>query len=43
MEQARTTASMPFVVKPLTLMPDAHVGKGSTVGSVIANDLTDRE
>jgi RNA-splicing ligase RtcB len=36
MAQAARTASMPFVVKPLALMPDAHVGKGSTVGSVIA-------
>ena len=36
MQQAERTASMPFVVKPLALMPDAHVGKGSTVGSVIA-------
>jgi len=36
MAQAERTASMPFVVKPLALMPDAHVGKGSTVGSVIA-------
>jgi tRNA-splicing ligase RtcB (3'-phosphate/5'-hydroxy nucleic acid ligase) len=38
MDQARRTASMPFVVKPLALMPDAHVGKGSTVGSVIATE-----
>jgi tRNA-splicing ligase RtcB (3'-phosphate/5'-hydroxy nucleic acid ligase) len=37
-EQARMTASMPFVVKPLALMADAHVGKGSTVGSVIATE-----
>lgn len=36
LEQARTTARMPFVVEPLALMPDAHLGKGSTVGSVIA-------
>lgn len=36
LEQAKATAGMPFVVKPLALMPDAHVGKGSTVGSVIA-------
>lgn len=36
LEQAEKTASMPFVVKPLALMPDAHLGKGSTVGSVIA-------
>lgn len=38
MEQARRTASLPFVVKPLALMPDAHLGKGSTVGSVIATE-----
>ncbi|MBI1378160.1 MAG: RtcB family protein [Frankiales bacterium] len=36
--QAARTASMPFVVTPLALMPDAHVGKGSTVGSVIATE-----
>lgn len=34
--QAITTASMPFVEKPLALMPDAHLGYGATVGSVIA-------
>ncbi|MGE3811618.1 MAG: RtcB family protein [Candidatus Nanopelagicales bacterium] len=38
MEQAKRTASMPFVVAPLALMPDAHLGKGSTVGSVIATE-----
>ncbi len=38
MAQARATASMPFVVTPLALMADAHVGKGSTVGSVIATE-----
>ena len=36
LEQAKRTAQMPFVVKPLALMADAHAGKGSTVGSVIA-------
>ena len=36
--QAQTAAALPFVVKPLALMPDAHVGKGATVGSVIATD-----
>ena len=35
LDQARATASLPFVVKPLALMPDAHVGIGATVGSVI--------
>jgi tRNA-splicing ligase RtcB len=35
LEQARRTASMPFIFPHLALMPDAHLGKGSTVGSVI--------
>jgi len=34
-EQAETTASMPFIFPHVALMPDAHLGKGSTVGSVI--------
>ncbi|TKC89782.1 RtcB family protein [Trinickia terrae] len=34
-EQLRNTASMPFVFKHLAVMPDVHVGKGSTIGSVI--------
>jgi tRNA-splicing ligase RtcB len=34
-EQAERTASMPFIWPHLALMPDAHLGKGSTVGSVI--------
>ncbi len=38
LEQARITASMPFVEKPLALMPDAHLGLGSTVGSVVATN-----
>jgi tRNA-splicing ligase RtcB len=33
--QAQRTASMPFVQPHLALMPDAHLGKGATVGSVI--------
>lgn len=37
-EQAELTASMPFVHPHLALMPDAHLGKGATVGSVIATD-----
>ena len=36
--QAETTASMPFVLPHLALMPDAHLGKGATVGSVIPTD-----
>lgn len=34
-EQARMTAEMPFIYPHLALMPDAHLGKGATVGSVI--------
>ena len=34
-EQAIKTASLPFVFPHLALMPDAHPGKGATVGSVI--------
>jgi tRNA-splicing ligase RtcB len=33
--QAEAAASMPFVFPHLALMPDAHLGKGATVGSVI--------
>ncbi len=35
LEQAAKTARLPFVVGHVALMPDAHVGFGSTVGSVI--------
>jgi tRNA-splicing ligase RtcB len=34
-EQAEKTASMPFIFPHVALMPDAHYGLGSTVGSVI--------
>ena len=34
-EQAERTASMPFVFPHVALMPDAHLGRGATVGSVI--------
>ncbi len=34
-EQAIKTASMPFIHPHVALMPDAHLGKGATVGSVI--------
>ena len=34
-EQALRTSAMPFVYPHLALMPDAHLGKGATVGSVI--------
>ena len=33
--QARTTATMPFIYPHLALMPDAHLGLGATIGSVI--------
>ena len=33
--QLRNTASMPFVFHHLAVMPDVHLGKGSTIGSVI--------
>jgi tRNA-splicing ligase RtcB len=29
-------AEMPFVFKHIAVMPDCHLGKGATVGSVIA-------
>lgn len=35
LEQAKRTSEMPFVQPHLALMPDAHLGKGATVGSVI--------
>jgi tRNA-splicing ligase RtcB len=34
-EQARTASTMPFIYPHLALMPDAHLGLGATVGSVI--------
>jgi tRNA-splicing ligase RtcB len=34
-EQAEQTSTMPFIFPHLALMPDAHLGKGATVGSVI--------
>jgi tRNA-splicing ligase RtcB len=34
-QQAERTASMPFIFPHLALMPDCHLGAGSTVGSVI--------
>jgi tRNA-splicing ligase RtcB (3'-phosphate/5'-hydroxy nucleic acid ligase) len=33
--QAELTARMPFIHPHVALMPDAHLGKGATVGSVI--------
>jgi tRNA-splicing ligase RtcB (3'-phosphate/5'-hydroxy nucleic acid ligase) len=34
-EQAKQTAELPFVFPHVALMPDAHLGKGAAVGSVI--------
>jgi tRNA-splicing ligase RtcB len=34
-DQAVMTSGMPFIHPHLALMPDAHLGKGATVGSVI--------
>jgi len=37
-EQAETTARMPFIHPHVALMPDAHLGLGATVGSVIPTE-----
>lgn len=45
--QAEQTALMPFIHPHVALMPDAHLGKGATVGSVIqaadSGGLPDRD
>ena len=38
MAQAHRTAGLSFVREPLALMPDAHLGMGATVGSVVATE-----
>lgn len=35
--QARNIANLPFLFSHVALMPDAHVGKGSTIGTVLAS------
>ena len=35
LQQALQTSTMPFIYPHVALMPDAHLGKGSTVGSVV--------
>src|SRR5262245_29299065 len=35
-QQLANIASLPFIYKWVAAMPDVHVGKGATVGSVIA-------
>src|SRR3954454_22236326 len=37
-EQAARTARLPIVHDHIALMPDAHLGKGATIGSVIATE-----
>ena len=34
-DQAQVASTMPFIYPHVALMPDAHLGKGATVGSVI--------
>ena len=34
-KQLMDTAKMPLIYKHLAVMPDVHLGKGSTIGSVI--------
>src|SRR5437667_5303273 len=36
LRQIENTASMGFIFKHVAVMPDCHVGKGATVGTVIA-------
>jgi len=36
LDQLTNTANLPFVFKHVAAMPDVHLGKGATVGSVIA-------
>jgi len=36
MAQLKNTAALPFVFRHVAAMPDVHLGKGATVGSVIA-------
>jgi tRNA-splicing ligase RtcB len=38
LEQAGRLSRLPFVFRHVALMPDCHLGKGATVGSVIATD-----
>ncbi|CAH7424097.1 RNA-splicing ligase [Vibrio chagasii] len=38
MQQAVDLASLPFIYKHIAIMPDAHAGKGSLIGSVIATE-----
>lgn len=35
MQQLQDIAQLPFIHKHIAVMPDVHLGKGATVGSVI--------
>ncbi len=35
-QQLRNIASLPFIYRHVAVMPDVHLGKGATVGSVVA-------
>lgn len=35
-EQIKNLSEMPFIFKHIAVMPDCHLGKGATVGSVVA-------
>ena len=35
LDQAARAANMPFIVNHVALMPDAHIGMGATIGSVL--------
>ncbi len=37
-EQAEMASRLPILAGPIALMPDAHLGKGATIGSVIPTD-----
>jgi tRNA-splicing ligase RtcB (3'-phosphate/5'-hydroxy nucleic acid ligase) len=37
-DQAIASSTMPFITPHLALMPDAHLGKGASIGSVIPTD-----
>ena len=40
-EQLSKLAQLPFVFHHVAVMPDVHVGKGSTIGSVIPGGIGD--
>jgi tRNA-splicing ligase RtcB len=36
LDQLRTIANLPYIYHHVAVMPDVHLGKGATVGSVVA-------